>query len=111
MATSENFWVNKLGEDTEPDEDQVEEEVGDIPLTRSTRSSNPARPRTTYEGYDSKTHTLAIRFRDGAAKGGGTAVYHYYNVPTSIAQQFRKSASPGKFINRRLAGYPYGRVS
>lgn len=108
---AENFWTNKLGESNEPEEEQVEESVGEVPLTRPTRSSNPARPRTQFEGYDSKTQTLAVRFREGAAKGGGTATYHYYNVPPAIAQQFRRSASPGKFINRRLAGYPYGRVS
>lgn len=127
MAKKDNWWTSqgyakdhplfaKAAPLTDPaeaeaDEDDVEAEVGEIELTNATRSSNPARPRTTLEGYNKVTQTLAVRFRDGAAAGGETAVYHYYNVPPEIARQFRKSASPGKFIDRRLAGYAYGRVS
>jgi hypothetical protein len=96
--------------EAEADESDVEAEIGEVQLTNATRSSNPARPRTQMEGYNRATQTLAVRFREGAAAGGETAVYHYYNVPPELARQFRKSASPGKFINRRLQGYAYGRV-
>ena len=69
-----------------------------------TRTSDDRRPRTLAAGYDSDSKTMRIDFRDGAT-------YHYYNVPAEIWQQFKKSASPGKFMNRRMTQYPYGRVS
>lgn len=98
---------------TETKQDQAqrvrieEEETGtlDIAITRvPTPSSNPARPRTLAYGYDVNTHTLRVDFRDGAT-------YHYYEVTPSEFRDFDNSKSPGKFINRRLAGKAYGRVS
>jgi hypothetical protein len=70
-----------------------------------TRTSNPARPRTLQAGYDKKqgerTGTLRVRFRDGTP-------WEYYEVPSEIWQRFKRSASPGRFINRVLNNYPYG---
>lgn len=110
LYSNPNFTPMTDPVEAEADEEDVESEIGQVDLTNATRSSNPARPRTQMEGYNRATQTLAVRFRQGAAAGGETAVYHYYNVPPELARQFRRSASPGKFINRRLAGYAYGRV-
>jgi hypothetical protein len=102
-----DFWVK--GED-DPEgqflEDKADEERGspDISLTISpTRTSNPGRPRTTAMGYDYKTDTLRVQFREGA-------VYDYFDVSTAEWWRMRRSASPGKFINRVLPGKEYTRV-
>jgi hypothetical protein len=124
MSKKDNWWVSqgyakdhplfsKPAPDpaeAEADESDVEAEIGEVELTNATRSSNPARPRTQMEGYNRATQTLAVRFREGAAAGGQTAVYHYYGISPEIARQFELSASPGRFINRRLQGFAYGRV-
>jgi hypothetical protein len=47
---------------------------GPVPITvNPTRTSNPSRPRTLAAGYDGKTDTMTVVFRDGA-------VYEYYDV-------------------------------
>lgn len=84
-----------------------EEETGTLQIPISylpTRTSDEARPRTLAAGYDLKTHTMRIDFRDGAT-------YHYYEVPPQIWRDFQNSASPGKFMNRRMTQFAYGRVS
>ena len=67
-----------------------------------TPSINPPRPRTLAAGYDSQTKTLRVRFREGA-------MYGYYGVPPRVWQNFKRSKSPGRFINRVLNNYPYAR--
>lgn len=70
-----------------------------------TPSSNRPRPRTLAAGYDSKTRTLRVRFRDGTP-------WEYYDVPPSVWQNFKRVKSPGKFINRTpalLDSTKYGR--
>jgi len=71
-----------------------------------TRTSNPSRPRTLQAGYDRRkgeaTGVLRVRFRDGTP-------WEYQEVPPEIWQRFRRSASPGRFINRVLNQYPYNR--
>lgn len=67
-----------------------------------TTSSNPARPRTLEAGYNAGERTLRVVFRDGTP-------WEYYGVEPVIWQRFKRSASPGRFINRVLNNYPYGR--
>jgi hypothetical protein len=93
--------------ETAADEEQVTQQAGGlIPLCTDAipaRSTDPARPRTLAHGYDLATNTLRVDFREGA-------IYYYYGVTPAEHQQYHKSASPGKWITRRLAGRPYGRV-
>lgn len=68
-----------------------------------TRTTDPGRPRTLAAGYDDNSKTMRIDFRGGAT-------YEYYEVTPSEWGRFKRSASPGKFINRVLNAHPYGRV-
>lgn len=69
-----------------------------------TPSINPPRPRTLAAGYDSKTKTMRVRFRDGAG-------YEYYDVPPRVWNNFKRVRSPGRAINRYFGGgqYKYAR--
>ncbi|WP_157407309.1 KTSC domain-containing protein [Actinomadura atramentaria] len=69
---------------------------------RPTRSINPPRPRTVAAGYDEETETLRVRFRDGTP-------WEYYGVSEQVWNEFRSTNSPGRFINRVLNNYDYGR--
>jgi hypothetical protein len=69
-----------------------------------TPSIDPPRPRTLAAGYDAKTKTLRVRFRDGVG-------YEYYDVPPSVWRNFKRVKSPGRLINRTLNNYPYARAS
>lgn len=53
-------------------------------------------------GYSHDSHTLYVRFADDTP-------WAYYNVEPNVWRNFRRSASPGKFINRTLNNYSYGR--
>lgn len=68
-----------------------------------TRSSNPGRPRTVAMGYNYSADTLRVVFREGA-------VYDYFGVSTTEWWRMRRSASPGRFINRVLAQHEYTRI-
>ena len=50
--------------------------------------------------YDSGLNQVHVIFRDGTP-------WTYNGVPRNIWKNFRRSASPGKYINRVLNGYPY----
>lgn len=67
-----------------------------------TSSSNPARPRTLQAAYNANERTMRVVFRDGTP-------WEYYGVEPITWQRFKRSASPGRFINRILNGYPYAR--
>lgn len=67
-----------------------------------TPTINPGRPRTLAAGYDEKTMTLRIKFRDGE-------YYEYYQVPPSVWWKFQRAQSPGRYINTTLNRYPYNR--
>lgn len=58
--------------------------------------------RVAEAGYSSKSHTLYVRFADGTP-------WQYNNVEPNIWRNFRRSASAGKYINRVLNNYSYGR--
>lgn len=70
--------------------------------TPTSSTSNPRRPRTLAAGYDSNTQTLRVRFRDSTP-------WEYHGVPRTVWKSFTRVKSPGRFINRRLNNYPYGR--
>ena len=50
--------------------------------------------------YDSGLQQVQVVFRDGTP-------WVYDNVPTNIWRNFRRSASPGRYINRVLNGFNY----
>ena len=101
------FYERSYAEEFEAEvehEQGVAERGGYIPLTVApTRTSNPGRPRTLAAGYDGQTDTLTVVFREGAQ-------YEYYDVSSAEWQQFKRSASPGRFINRRFPGKDYLRI-
>jgi len=93
--------------DTDPDilnAIQMAEHGNDRPLLpyQPTPTINPGRPRTLAAGYDDRTRTLRIKFREGE-------IYEYYQVPPSVWWQFQRAQSPGRYINTKLNNYPYKR--
>ena len=66
-----------------------------------TSTTNPARPRTLRAGYDSKTKTLTVMFRDGTP-------WNYYEVSPLQAANFHRAKSKGRFIRQYLDNHPYG---
>jgi hypothetical protein len=81
-----------------------QERGGQVPLTYfPTRTSDPADPRTAAAGYDATTRTMRVAWGDGGAD------YNYYEVTPQEWQRFKRSASPGKLINRVFNYHPYGR--
>lgn len=84
---------------------------GDVRITVApTRTTNQARPRTIAMGYDHQTDTLRVVFRP-PRPGQEGAVYDYFDVSTAEWNRMRRSASPGKFINRVLDQNEYVRIS
>jgi hypothetical protein len=67
-----------------------------------TPTINPGRPRTLAAGYDERSQSLRIKFRDGD-------YYTYYNVPPSVWWKFQRAQSPGRYINSTLNSFPYSR--
>lgn len=60
--------------------------------------------RVAEAGYSKDSRTLYVRFVDGTP-------WQYNNVEQNVWRNFRRSASPGKYINRVLNNYSYGRSS
>lgn len=83
---------------------QAAQQGNDRPLLpyQPTPTINPGRPRTLAAGYDERSQTLRIKFRDGE-------IYEYYQVPPSVWWKFQRAASPGRYINTTLNRYPYRR--
>lgn len=81
-----------------------------FPQVSPTKTINPPRPRTMEAGWEriaDPNHPaypgiLRVRFRDGTP-------WEYYRVPSSVWQRFKRVASPGRFVNRVLNNYEYGR--
>ena len=46
-------------------------------------------------GYDPRTSTLAVQFREGG-------VYHYHAVPQELHEQFLAAPSKGKFFRAAI---------
>jgi len=79
---------------------------GRVPQIDPTNTSNPPRPRTLRAGYirerGAASGTLWVVFRDGTP-------WEYYDVPANVWRNFKRVKSPGRFINRVLNNYDYGR--
>lgn len=73
-----------------------------FPQIAPTSTIDPSRPRTLEAGYDPYSQILRVRFRDGTP-------WEYRNVERRVWTNFRRAKSPGRFINRVLNFYPYGR--
>jgi hypothetical protein len=58
--------------------------------------------RVAEAGYSRQSHTLYVRFVDGTP-------WQYNNVEPNVWRNFRRSASAGRYINRVLNNYSYGR--
>ena len=55
-------------------------------------------------GYDARTQTLEIMFRDGG-------LYQYFDVPDQIFQELRGAGSPGQYFHGVIKGnYRYARL-
>ena len=67
-----------------------------------TRTINPPRPRTLQARYSRNLNRIEVIFRDGTA-------WHYDEVGPGIWTRFKRTDSPGRYINAVLNGYPYGR--
>ena len=48
-------------------------------------------------GYDADTETLEIEFK-------ATGVYRYFSVPATVAGEFQRTPSPGKFFLQHIKG-------
>ena len=56
-------------------------------------------------GYDSKTSTLEVTFRNGG-------VYHYFGVPAEVYKTLMTAPSQGTYFNQDIKEkYPYRKVS
>lgn len=74
---------------------------------------NRDRPRTVAAGYDSKSHTLRVEFRNGEHGRGshGGPIYEYYRVSPNTWKNVRRTGSEGRnIINKALEGHPYRRI-
>jgi hypothetical protein len=70
------------------------------------RTSNPSNPRVSAMSYYKLAQVVTVYWGDGGAP------YNYYNITPALWSRWKKSASPGRFINRVLSGIcPYGLAS
>jgi KTSC domain-containing protein len=97
---------SELGRLKAEDTEDLAEALGWAPQIDPSPSSNPPRPRTIQLGYvkerGAPTGTVRIRFRDGTP-------WDYYDVPPSVWRNLRRVKSPGRFVNRVLNNFDYGR--
>lgn len=85
-------------------EDGVLDEVMPTALNVPGHTINENRPRCLRGGYDSKSGTVRLQFRDGA-------LYEYFDVPKNVWRNLLRGPSTGRYINRVLDTYPYTRIS
>lgn len=78
-------------------------EVMPTALNTPAHSTNVKRPRALRGGYDSRTGTVRVQFRDGA-------VYEYFDVPSKVWKNGLRRNSFGRFVNDTLDTFPYTRV-
>jgi hypothetical protein len=48
-------------------------------------------------GYDAASETLEIEFK-------ATGLYRYFSVPKTVAEDFQRTPSPGKFFCQHIKG-------
>ena len=87
-ATSYIDFLLKGSDETDPEYEVVDARG---PAMRQTSSSNPKRPRTLKAGYDYRTNTMTVVFRDGTW-------WDYNNVPEETWYAFVMAPSKGKFL-------------
>lgn len=94
-----------------PDPDQLSNQFTDEAFSsEAARESRPGKwvsmssSRVNAARYDSGLEQVQVVFKDGTP-------WVYDGVPQNVWRGFRRSASPGKYINRVLNGYPYYRGS
>lgn len=99
------------------DSDEAPERDEIIFTLDPTNTSDPSRPRTEKAGWRrtgrnaaGTVGTIVIQFRTGAAAGGDTAVYEYYDAPYAYWRMMRRNRSTGGVINRNLNNLRYARV-
>lgn len=68
-----------------------------------TRTTDMNRPRTVAAGYDEHNRIMRVTFREGA-------VYEYLDVPRQSWDAFRRTPSPGRFVDDVLNQFYYRRV-
>jgi len=85
-------WFDILLEGTNdaPDED-FEVDTSTNTVLTTTTSTNPKKPRTLKAGYDFKTQTLTVVFRDGTW-------WEYRDVPDYMWYDFQAAVSKGEFL-------------
>jgi hypothetical protein len=69
-----------------------------------TRTINPPRPRTLQARYSSRAQRIEVIFREGSP-ASPSATWHYDNIPPELWTQFKRTESPGRFINSTLNGW------
>lgn len=75
------------------------------PITHTSETTNPKKPRTIGAGYDVTRYILTVQFRD-------LTLYNYYDVPPHVWSQFRAASSKGQYMQRELDSWPEkGKVS
>lgn len=95
QAANPNSWrVRQLTDAQTEEAIELSREGNDTVLLpyQPTSTIDPDRPRTHAAGYDAKTKTLRVKFRDGTP-------WEYYNVPPQTWKNFQRVKSPGRFIN------------
>lgn len=95
--------ANRFASQRSDDSDQINFSYD--PTNTTWPGNGWSHPRTSRAGYDSVTRTLRIQFFSNGA------VYDYHEVPPDVAKAFRRTISPGRFINTTLNSYPYERVN
>jgi hypothetical protein len=97
-AVSSRGWSSPEFENQKTDPNYVPDEASAVALTDvPTSSTNYGRPRTLAAGYDPKTKTMTVVFRDGT-------YYNYYGVMPNEWLNFSASYSKGRpWLNR---GFP-----
>lgn len=82
-------WLDTvLGKDEQGDDEDFEAVT---PRMENTSSSNPSRPRTIKAGYDYKSKTMVVVFRDGTW-------WEYRNVPRDMWDEFKMADSKGRYL-------------
>jgi hypothetical protein len=82
-------WLDELiGEGNEKNDRDFEVS---LPRMEATTSSNPSKPRTLQAGYDYKTKTMTVVFRDGTW-------WEYKEVPVDMWSGFKVADSKGRYL-------------
>jgi hypothetical protein len=90
QQTKKWFDILLEGSDDAPDKD-FEVDTPSNTVLSVTTSTNPKKPRTLKAGYDFKTQTLTVVFRDGTW-------WEYREVPDYMWYDFQAATSKGEFL-------------